>query len=321
MQLLSTTLALAATGPIKDFADGLETATGWLNKNFGSGNKSGAGDKGWYEKTKDAIKSLIPGLGKVAANFESGGNAAAVSSGVGDKGGKSYGAFQLSSATGDLDKFLKSSGFDKAFEGLTRGSAEFDKKWKELAKSDKTFGEAQGKYAQQKYYDPQMEKLKGMGLDLSGKGQGVQEAILSTANQYGAQTDTILKALKGKDTQQMSDKDIINAIQDYKAQNIQSNFKSSSADVQAGVAKRVEQERSMLLGLSGPADTYKASINSNDPSRTLPQQSAQTAPPTSEQQNSIITSLLQQLNDKMDNLNRVSSEQLNVQQKTYRLGA
>ena len=160
-----------------------------------------------------------------------------------------------------------------------------------------------------------------MGLDLSGKGQGVQEAILSTANQYGAQTDTILKALKGKDTQQMSDKDIINAIQDYKAQNIQSNFKSSSADVQAGVAKRVEQERSMLLGLSGPADTYKASINSNDPSRTLPQQSAQTAPPTSEQQNSIITSLLQQLNDKMDNLNRVSSEQLNVQQKTYRLGA
>jgi phage-related protein len=197
----------------------------------------------------------IEGLGKIAAQFESGGKAGTVSSGHGDFGGKSYGAFQLAGRGGaagnEVDQFLKSSGYADKFKGMKVGSKEFDAKWKEMG-DDKDFAKAQQEHAKKTHYDPQMEKLKKSGIDLSGKGLGVQEAVMSTANQYGANTETIIKALKGKDTAKMSDKDIINAIQDYKAENVKTNFKSSSGAVQAGVAKRIEQERAALLGVQGP---------------------------------------------------------------------
>lgn len=196
--------------------------------------------------------SQIQGLGAVAAHFEAGGKAGTVSTGHGDFGGKSYGAFQLSSKTGDVQKFLEKSGYAKQFEGLAVGSMAFDAKWKELG-ATKEFAQAQAAHAKTTHYDPQMQKLSKAGLDMSGRGAGVQEAIMSTANQYGANTDLIMKALKDKDTSKMSDKDIINAIQDYKAQTVQTRFKSSSANVREGVAKRIEQERAMLLGVDGGA--------------------------------------------------------------------
>jgi hypothetical protein len=202
--------------------------------------------------TKLPAGSQIQGLGAVAAHFEAGGKAGTVSTGHGDFGGKSYGAFQLSSKTGDVQKFLEKSGYAKQFEGLAVGSKAFDAKWKELGET-KEFAQAQATHAKSTHYDPQMAKLSKSGLDMSGRGAGVQEAIMSTANQYGANTDVIIKALKDKDTSKMSDKDIINAIQDYKAQTVQTRFKSSSEAVRAGVAKRIEQERSMLLGVDGGA--------------------------------------------------------------------
>jgi hypothetical protein len=112
-----------------------------------------------------------------------------------------------------------------------------------------------------------MAKLSKSGLDLGGRGTGVQEAIMSTANQYGANTDVIIKALKDKDVSKMDDKEIINAIQDYKASTVQTRFRSSSAAVQAGVAKRIEQERMALLGVEGGAmpQTATATATPSDP--------------------------------------------------------
>lgn len=278
----------------------------------------------------------MEGLGKVAAHFESGGNAGTISSGHGDFGGKSYGAFQLSSKTGDVQKFLEKSGYAKQFQGMSVGSAEFDKKWKELAQ-DKGFGEAQRQHAVSTHYLPQVQKLQKAGIDLSGKGAGVQEAIMSTANQYGANTDVIQKALGGKDISKMSDKDIINSIQDFKAQSISSRFKSSSASVQAGVAKRVEQERAMLLGTQG-ASPVLAGVSPVTPSQT--QVAAATTPaagataataadqakeaakqttqargyqtPTPKPAQESVETLLAQLNMKMDQLIRISSRGVDV---------
>jgi hypothetical protein len=203
-----------------------------------------------------SMKNLGDQFGKVAAQFESGGKAYKISTGHGDAGGKSYGAFQLAGRGGkegnEVEQFLKKTGFADQFKGMKVGSADFDKQWEKMAQN-KDFEKAQYDFAKTSHYDPQMAKLKKSGIDLSGKGSGVHEAVMSTANQYGANSDTILKALKGKDTDKMSDKDIINAIQDYKAENVKSNFKSSSSAVQAGVAKRIEQERAMLLGEKGTA--------------------------------------------------------------------
>ena len=200
-----------------------------------------------------AVAGGVTGFGKVAAQYESGNDAGKISSGKGDAGGKSYGLFQLASKTGTLDKFLKESGYGDQFKGMQTGGADFDKKWKDLAANDKGFADAQRGFAKQTHYDPQMAMLKKNGIDLSGKGAGVQEAVMSTSNQYGAGSKTILNALQGKDTSKMDDKQIINAIQDYKKANVATNFKSSSADVQAGVAKRIESERAALLGVKPDA--------------------------------------------------------------------
>lgn len=212
-----------------------------------------AGD--WMDKAGSAIggvkkwaTSIFDDITGVAGKFESGNNAGMVSSGKGDAGGVSYGQFQLSSNTGDVDKFLKSSGYADQFKGLVAGTKEFGDKWKEIAKSDEGFGKAQKEHALSTHLNPQLAKLNQAGLgDVAGKGSMVQAAIFSTANQYGANTDKIINALKGKDTEKMSQEEIVNAIQDYKAANVESNFRSSSANVKEGVRNRIEEERALLL--------------------------------------------------------------------------
>jgi hypothetical protein len=239
--------AISAAARMKAAREGRDTG---LTKQ--SEERRSGGAAGQAAGTAPALKDLGDRFGRVAAHFEAAGNAGTVSTGHGDHGGKSYGAFQLASNTGDVDKFLKSSGFADAFKGMKVGSKEFDAKWKEMAKN-KDFVDAQYAHAKKSHYDPQMAKLSKSGLDLSGRGMGVQEAIMSTANQYGANTDVIIKALKDKDVSKMDDKEIINAIQDYKASTVERRFRSSSAAVRAGVAKRIEQERTALLGIEGGA--------------------------------------------------------------------
>lgn len=232
---------------------------------FKAAKESGKGNiaAGW-----EAVKKMT-GLGKVAAYFESGGKSGAgvISSGKGDHGGKSYGSFQLASKTGTLQHFLNTSGYGKQFAGMKVGSAEFDAKWKALAKTDPNFAKAQQAFAVQTHYNPQMNKLAKSGLDLSKRGSGVQETIMSTANQYGAGTDLIVKALKGKDVSKMSDSDIINTIQDYKAKTVNTRFKSSSASVRAGVAKRIEQERKMLLAVNSEKAGGGAEVAKDKPGK------------------------------------------------------
>ena len=68
-------------------------------------------------------------LGDVSAKYESGnGGAKTISSGTGDPGGVSYGSYQLASKTGTLEAFLKASGYNKDFAGLTPGTSLFNEK-------------------------------------------------------------------------------------------------------------------------------------------------------------------------------------------------
>ncbi len=188
------------------------------------------------------------GLGWVSSKFESRGGAGTVSSGKGDRGGASYGTYQLASKTGTLQAFLKSSGYDKQFTGLAPGSKEFNAKWKTLASTDPNFGAAQHNFIQKTHYDPQMRKLAKAGIDLTNRGQAVQEAVFSTSVQYGPGSSVITKALAGKNVAAMSDAQVVSAIQDYKLANNDRLMKSSSADVRAGVAKRIVNEKAVLLG-------------------------------------------------------------------------
>jgi hypothetical protein len=116
--------------------------------------------------------------------------------------------------------------------------------------------------------------LQKSGIDLSSRGAAVQEALWSTSTQYGASgaNSVFKKALQGRDLAGMSDADIINAVQEYKGANVSSHFRSSSLDVQQGVANRIKNEqqdllamanRSLAPNISQNAQTYLAQNQTN----------------------------------------------------------
>lgn len=221
-------------------------------------------------------------LGKTSERYESGGKGAGtVSTGAGDFGGASYGTYQLASKTGTLDKFLKSTEYGKQFEGLKAGSAEFNAKWKDVAKNDPKFGDAQHKFIEDTHYNPQMAKLQQAGIDLSGRGAAVKDAVWSTSVQFGGKSSLIEKALAGKDASKMSDADIVSSIQDYKTANNDTLFKNSSAAVRAGTLGRATSEKAALLKLDAANAGLPTPANAGVPASVpvnLPEQAKNEVP-------------------------------------------
>ncbi len=226
-----------------------------------SGSRSGSG------AGSSAGSSTDWTLGSTSQRFESGkGGAGTVSSGKGDAGGVSYGTYQLASKTGTLQKFLRESPYGEQFQGLTPGTKEFNAKWKEVAKNDPNFGAAQHDFIKRTHYDVAAKNLQANGIDLSGRGKAVQDALWSTSVQFGAgnrkgtsgAAGMFKKALKGKDVENMSDAEIVSALQDYKIQNNERLFRKSSAAVRAGTLSRAYEEKKRLLELA-QSDSGRAS--------------------------------------------------------------
>lgn len=193
-------------------------------------------------------------LGQTSKLFESGkGGAETVSAGKGDYGGASYGTYQLSSKQGEVQKFLKSSKYGDQFAGLQPGTPEFNAKWKEVAKADPEFGNAQHDYIKATKFDPAMAGLKKSGIDLSKDGAAVQDAIWSTSVQFGADgaQRLVKNAFKDKDVSKMTEAEKVSAIQDYKIANNEKLFSKSDDNVRAGTARRAVSEKERLLALAG----------------------------------------------------------------------
>ena len=221
-------------------------------------------------------------LGFISAKYESGGKSLGydvISSGKGDAGGKSYGSHQIASKSGTLQEFLRWSPYGKQFQGLALGSPQFDAKWKQLAKSDPGFGKSQDDFIAHTHMEPQLRKLKNKGIDLSTKGRAVQEALYSTAVQYRGLTSSRVfpNALKGQNVASLSDKDIVNLVQDEKKANNENYFKSSSPAVRKGVYNRIDRERKDLLALVGQGS---APMDNQSPIAATADQNANTSTPT-----------------------------------------
>ena len=216
------------------------------------------------EKTDDTWK-----LGETSTRFESGGRGVGtISTGKGDAGGASYGEYQLSSKAGTLDAYLKASGYSKHFEGLTAGSAEFNEKWKELAKTDANFGASQHDFIQKTHYDKAIQGLSDSGIDLSKRGKAVQDAVWSTSVQFGAGSSKsrrgavpmFKQALAGRDVSSMSDEEIVTAVQDFKLANNDKLFASSSKNVRMGTARRAMAEKEKLIALAREGNPISHSL-------------------------------------------------------------
>ncbi|WP_426788604.1 XVIPCD domain-containing protein [Xanthomonas campestris] len=218
-------------------------------------------------------------LGQTSKHYETGGRGAStVSSGIDDPGGVSYGSYQMTSQVktkegnvivgGTVAAFVKNSKYTDDFAGLTPGSADFSAKWKELARTDASFPQEQHDYIKRTHYDKLVDRLSDKGVDLSDRGPAVQDALWSTAVQYGPGSDkkpggsgVFLKGLEekfGKDYElsKLSDKDIVSAVQDYKAEHVKGLFprveKQKTLD---SLKDRAENEKADLIKLADPDKT------------------------------------------------------------------
>jgi len=204
-------------------------------------------------------------IGQTSEKYESGGRGPGTINNYlssEDPGGASYGTYQFASylpefrpsgkaresAKGSpLLTYLQSSRFGSFFNGLSPATPAFDAKWTELGSSQKdAFEKDQHDYIKRKYYDVMVSNLKREGLDLTKFGPPVQDLIWSTAVQFGPGKTSLFKVpLEGKS--ELTDKDIVNLVTEYKVATVSTTFKSSTPTDQAKVASRWRSERLDLL--------------------------------------------------------------------------
>lgn len=224
------------------------------------------------DENKNPIRTgspSIPGweLGNTSEKYESGGKGPGTINNYlnsGDFGGASYGTYQLASflpaimpdgksrpnsKNSPVKNFLAVSKFKDKFSGLEPGTSQFDNVWKSISSSNsKEFKKDQHDFIKNNYYDVMISNLKRKGLDLTSFGPAVQDLIWSTSVQFGPTRTTIFTVpLEGKS--KLTDKDIVELISNYKIQNVNEFFKSSSDAIKSGAKSRFVSEKNDLLKL------------------------------------------------------------------------
>lgn len=213
----------------------------------------------------------VPGweLGKTSETFESGGRGPGTindynGAAAGDLGGASYGTYQLASylpttmkngrarpsfKNSPVLQYISNSKFKKEFEGLTPATTEFDNKWKDVAsRFPAEFKNDQRDYIKAKYYDVMIANLNRVGLNLSIYGPAVQDLIWSTAVQFGPSRTSIF-SIPLKNKSNLTEKDIVNLVSEYKINNVDELFKTSSDNIKNGVKSRYAAEKVTLNSL------------------------------------------------------------------------
>ena len=220
----------------------------------------------------EPIRSGVPTvegweIGQTSEKYESGGKGPGTINnyaGTGDYGGASYGTYQFASylpstfpngqarpnsKKSPLKDYLAASKFKDKFADMEPATTQFDGMWKSIASSNAAeFKKDQHDYIQEKYYNVMIANLKRKGLDLTKFGPGVQDLVWSTAVQLGpGRTDVFLTPLEGKS--ELTDKDIVELVSNYKINNVRVFFKSSSVNIQEDVKNRWQAEKSDLIKL------------------------------------------------------------------------
>ena len=133
-------------------------------------------------------------LGDLSASYESNGNPGCVSTGAGDLGGISYGAYQLASNVGSVDAFIEwginygdfYADYANALNQYDINSDAFIQEWKSLAETDYNgFLQMQHDYIKSEYYDTACRYLANEGLHADNHSDALKDVIWSRTVQYG----------------------------------------------------------------------------------------------------------------------------------------
>ena len=192
-------------------------------------------------------------------------DAGTVSIPKGDRGGASYGPYQLSSNTGGVASFLagpQGSRWAGEFKGLQPGSKDFSDKWRAIAKREpQSFLNAQKSYAVSTYFDGVAQKVAAHAdYDLRSASIAVRQVSFSTAVQHGPSggPSVIDEAIKRTDRKfKRSDPRyeaaLINNIYDRRLE----IFKASGErEKSAGDRAKANGDRAKAAGKAGVAKDY-----------------------------------------------------------------
>ena len=206
-------------------------------------------------------EALAEALGKLSAKYETGGRGpGTVSTGAGDRGGVSYGSYQMASKLGVATRFVKQDGFPWStdFQNLAAGTSDFTACWKRIAKNEPdAFQKAQHEFIKRTHYDLLVAKIMSDdGLDVNSRSHALRDVVWSTAVQHGGATSMVHKALarvKIDKTDPGFDEQLIRAIYAErgrtKADGSLVYFSRNSASVQRGVANRFKNELNDALAM------------------------------------------------------------------------
>ncbi len=180
---------------------------------------------------KETIK-IISDLGQLSEKYEAGKRGAGAFNGcsASDPGGCSYGKYQIAADTGTMNIFIKhlkennpdmyaileDAGGNSAAK---KGSKEFVKAWKKLA-GNPEFGNAQHEFIKKTHYQPLVDKItKGFpDFNLEKFAPVIKDVLWSISVHHGYAYSRIMKkVLKLENTNNMTDKQMINAIYDERA--------------------------------------------------------------------------------------------------------
>lgn len=181
---------------------------------------------------------------------------ARVSKGKGDPGGKSYGAYQLSSKKGIVQDFLKNEGklWAHEFDGFDPTvPGEFENKWKTIAHRDKdTFFNAQHNFMYQTHYKPLINKiLINFKLDINKQPKAIQNVIWSTSVQHKKAYNIIKKSIESLKKMDHSSitfhRALINKIYDHRTLHVMQQNQISMEQRKNIITNRYPEERIKAL--------------------------------------------------------------------------
>ncbi len=197
-------------------------------------------------------------LGSLSERFESNGKPGAI--GWDSTGGFSYGSYQIAAKTGTLKHFMEFLTRDFADIALPlvaaggaaaglAGSEAFKQAWRQLAKDESRFEEAQHGFIQATHYDPFAQRLLAqLGLDLAARSAALRDVAWSVAVQHGPGNKVFFNALNGKPVAAMNDDAVIAAVYAERS-NLMRYFPRSTPRVREALAGRFEHEKRLALAM------------------------------------------------------------------------
>lgn len=250
-EILSSAMSPLATAAadLSGLMTGITSATQDEKDNPGMSDATSA-DPSLYSGTRigDSVKS-----------FESGSKGSStISSGVGDHGGVSFGTYQFPTrgkskvaSNTNLAVFWNKFGYAAKYPNVTPGNNQpFKDAWTAAVNADPVkFANAEWTFIKPQYYDIQKKKLDGV-LNPDTHSRAAQDMVWSTSVQYGPYTELIRNALGKKDSQNLDAATLVDKVQTYKHNTIESYFPGSSANVRKGVKNRTLEEKKILQAIA-----------------------------------------------------------------------